>query len=639
MFLVLLETSGNQSYIFSTNKLRENVGASELTFRAGTKWVLDAVAENGGHSHLRVWNKNSQGEAEVRENEIRDKLMNPQWNPPLEEASNTAAEIILATSGKALILTRDKERARGIIQAVTLKALEEAPGLDIFGVFKEFNWERDNLSDVNEQVHRKFAEARSHNATHHLRFLRLPVVDQCATSGLPANEVDPKAAGGESVLRSRVSVAKRRNYDNNTQRIQELLDRNQIPQKFARSIKALDDEIDSEDEGQSVDDEDERQSRQGSWRAVIHADGNGLGEIFLKFGAHLTKLGKMTGDISQNNRTYVDALRRFSLALDVCTEQAFITALRSFGTGLEKLPIVPLVLGGDDLTVICDGKAALRFTQQFLLAFEAETQKTDDAHYHGILPEIAEAALGVNRLSSCAGVAIIKPHFPFSVAYELSESLMQSAKEVKRKLTHVLPNETKAVPYPCSALDFHVLYDTSGVNLRQIRDRLSPTSDTHLYIAPYIVTPVKDLSVKDEMTQWAEPHQWEHLARRVEALNAKDEDGRRKLPNSQMHNLRNALSQGAELADAQYRLIRNRYIDSHADVQDEDAVEKGDRPLADIRALEGDHKSLFTKVTDPVTGKLLKMTGLLDALDAADFLAADLSADPIFQRAADREDG
>lgn len=91
MHLILIETSGNQNYIFSTNKLRENVGASELTYRVGTQWVLKAVEEVGGPSGL--WADNS---AQFRRN-----LLNTQLNRPINE-EGVLVEVIVATSGKAL---------------------------------------------------------------------------------------------------------------------------------------------------------------------------------------------------------------------------------------------------------------------------------------------------------------------------------------------------------------------------------------------------------------------------------------------------------------------------------------------------------------------------------------------------------
>ncbi|MGG6268870.1 hypothetical protein ACQ4M3_28935 [Leptolyngbya sp. AN03gr2] len=585
MFLVLIETSGNQDYIFSTNKLRENVGASELTFQAGTSWILEAVAENGGSPLLRVW------QAELQESELRRKLIDQNQNPAIDSPQHgRTAEIIVAASGKALIITKDEQTAKAIIQSVSLRALKEAPGLDLFGVFHKFDWEHDPLYEVVEIVHQKFVKARSRKPSQNLRFLRLPVVAECATSGLPAAIVDPNAPGG-SVLRSMVAHKKRNQYDSNIHRIQRLLDRNEIKKNFARSIKVLD---------QELNDESDTSERLSQWRSVIHADGNGLGEIFLKFGQHLETLGKVTGDLRQDNRTYVDCLRRFSLALDVCTERAFITAIRSLKLNNESLlPIVPLVLGGDDLTIVCDGQFALPFTEQFLRAFEAETTKRDSEHYDGTVAEVAKVALGVDRMSACAGVAIIKPHFPFSVAYELSEDLMQSAKTVKQNLTHEVGS--RRIPYPCSALDFHVLYDSSGVELSRIRKRLEPETSTYLYIAPYVVTPLEQLNVANAMKTWANQHHWSHLKRRIQALLATDENGRRKLPNSQMHDLRNALLLGANLADARFRLMRSRYIDPESPI--------------DIRALEGDPESLFTQNTS------YRNTGLLDALDAADFVA------------------
>jgi hypothetical protein len=81
----------------------------------------------------------------------------------------------------------------------------------------------------------------------------------------------------------------------------------------------------------------------------VHADGNGLGEIFLNFGKK--------AQAQRDWRKYVRAMRDFSLGLDVCTEKATRAALekafdRKQSDGGDRpesadniLPAFPLVLG------------------------------------------------------------------------------------------------------------------------------------------------------------------------------------------------------------------------------------------------------------------------------------------------------
>lgn len=598
MYLVLIETSGNQNYIFSTNKLRENIGASDLTYRAGTKWVLKAVEKI---THIAIWDDDT--------TKLRKNLLDPTLNRPIEDSGSVSVEVLIATSGKALLLTREHKDAKQIIQEVTLKAIKEAPSLDIYGLISApFDWyakdfRKSGLGSVNREVHKKFEVVRSQRPSPISRFLRLPVVDECATSGLPASpEIDKRT--GKNI--SSVSFSKQSENEKAFIRVAKLLISDERQIRFAKNIGELDrlfgenekPSNNTDQDANGFDDSDDKMA----WRAIIHADGNGLGEIFLKFDT-----------LVSSNRDYVDKYRRFSLALDVCTESAFLKALNVFVDNPEsnqnisvkrKIPIIPLVLGGDDLTVVCDGRYALNFTYEFLRAFEEETAKTE--YYGGIIADVAKEALNADRLSACAGVAIVKLHFPFSVAYELAESLMKSAKTVKKNVTD--PNDDKK-PYPCSALDFHVLYDSSNVDLGKIRDKLvikdgdNPAS--RLYQRPYVVTELAKIQEASRQ-KWAKFHQWQELTKRVQALQARDKDDERSnLPNSQIHELRSDLFLGREGADARYQLIRDRYLD------------KG------IQTLEGDEEKQSLFLLQEEDGKTVYVTALLDAIEATEFLQSE----------------
>jgi hypothetical protein len=327
---------------------------------------------------------------------------------------------------------------------------------------------------------------------------------------------------------------------------------------------------------------------------VIHADGNGVGAIFLDF---LSKSQATSG------RAYINQYREFSIELDVCTVKAACIALKNLtnqfrkdeGTGATILPIVPLVLGGDDLTVLCAGKYALRFTHDFLTEFEKQTSQSE------IIKEIADKAFGVDRLGICAGVAIIKPHYPFHQAYELASRLLKSAKEVKERITHT--HEGKKVALPTSALDFHILYDSAHSELSEIRDEKMKVANegTYLFAKPYVVTAEDNLSSQGS-NQWLKYRKFGELKKRINAMTvpASNDTTRRALPNSKLHEIRQSLFRGKDLADAEAGLIRNR-------LEGEAKIVFGEKVLID-------KKSLFF-----VDESGRSFTHFLDAIEAVEF--------------------
>lgn len=147
------------------------------------------------------------------------------------------------------------------------------------------------------------------------------------------------------------------------------------------------------------------------WIAIIHADGNGLGKIVRKIGEKK------------------DEYRDFSERLDEATIASAKEAYDEISAGQEwkekgRIPIRPVVLGGDDMTVIIRGDLAIAYTEAYLKAFEKNT----GLKMGRMLADNNVFDDGRTCLTACAGVAFVKSSFPFYYAYNLAEELCTEAK-------------------------------------------------------------------------------------------------------------------------------------------------------------------------------------------------------------------
>lgn len=152
---------------------------------------------------------------------------------------------------------------------------------------------------------------------------------------------------------------------------------------------------------------------------VVHADGNGLGQLVRRISERVAELGK----------PYRAVLRGFSDRVAAATEAAAREAVRRVlaphRTGDGRYPACPIVLGGDDLTILVRGDLALDFSRRFVEAFEAHSRNELAALNRERGLGLAELEEG---MTACAGVAFVKANHPFHLAHELAEALCGHAK-------------------------------------------------------------------------------------------------------------------------------------------------------------------------------------------------------------------
>lgn len=157
---------------------------------------------------------------------------------------------------------------------------------------------------------------------------------------------------------------------------------------------------------------------------LIHADGNALGQTLLNIKENITEGPK-----------YAVTLRLFSENLEKSTKEAAQAAteklIEQFSKGDDYpviLPMRPLVLGGDDLTVLIRADLAMQFVVEYCKAFEVRTQE----NFAEIRKSHQEAI--PEKLTACAGLAYVKNNQPFMDAFMLAEALCTESKKVSKAL-------------------------------------------------------------------------------------------------------------------------------------------------------------------------------------------------------------
>ncbi len=454
-YLVMLQTNSNQPFIFSSPRLREQIGASfEITLLS--HWVAEVVQG--------LVSKNRPGKNKRRTNF---------W--------------VSDSSGKVIVRFTEKDGepgdlAKKLITQVTLRALTDAPGLDVTGVFIETSSGPVDPADL-KRLDREFSEYSLNRRPAAARFPQFPFLQRAEESALPAStpltdedegnireyakdlgvplladeeEQIPTQTGkdrGRSLsLPSRVKRA----WSRSARRLQleDVVKRQHTSEEPEGIISNLyEDPFQLEKAFQDTPDESNAAKAvpELSSVGVIHIDGNGVGaimrdlrEAFKRTNNTLDKLAKAPYPRKSNPcgtkpphfrphskkrprvRSYGGKPARFqwfvmevNYRLDGVVKQAVAKAWEKVTeiARKDKLPgppVVPVLVGGDDVTVYTDGRYAIPFAEAYIRHYEELTEKDE------LLKQLAVVAGAETPgpLTASAGVAIVGRNFPFHIAYD-----------------------------------------------------------------------------------------------------------------------------------------------------------------------------------------------------------------------------
>jgi hypothetical protein len=374
--VVVFGTASLQQYIFQSNRLKENIGASYLA----AYWFGDGLTK-ATQADRTAWNK----------------YVDAPWKDPLENpvATDKDINVIYVGGGNAALLCKDLKSANKAVKAWSCELLKKAPGLRVVVGYGEVKGSlakayRAALKDLN-----RCEEAPPFGAS----LGGLPVVRTCTSTGLPASQPSEEPYEENQWISAAADRKRKESQNAITNKLESILE---AGQHFA------------------IKPEEELGGSEGqSHIAVVHADGNGMGKL----------LNDVIDEADQDDADFLHNLRAFSASVSFESLRALVETLKCLQAALPRLgddlavdtskifPLRPIVYGGDDLTFVCDGRLGLNLAALYLEEFAK-----------GKIRVLGEC----KPVSACAGVAIVPTKFPFARVYGFADELCGLAKDHRR---------------------------------------------------------------------------------------------------------------------------------------------------------------------------------------------------------------
>lgn len=458
-YFVLMEVGKKQDYIFRSNRLKENIGASLII-----KHLTECLPEK----------------------------MLDKYN----------GESILSGGGKGLYKFKSQEEAIDFIKELSYEVLKKFQGVELYFVRSEIDIEKDNVVSKIKELYIKLGKKKSRRA----------------------NAIGQIALGIEEVCTSTKNAAVARGNEG------------LVSEEIYSKLKFFEENKKDYFNGQGIKHHmeiDNIKDNDKSYIAVIHIDGNSMGNKFTKLADYYEK---KVEDNLKYNEEYLEKLSILSETIEKTYQDAFQKVILQSKEESDKnsseevySSIRPIIVAGDDITFIAKAKHAIKLTKLFI----EEVKK-------------AKVTIGkeTENLNAAGGIAFIKASHPFDKAYELAEQLTANCKQV-------IKNNTK----DSSMLDWHIVQGEDEDNINHIRKK-------H-YKAKGLILNLRPLYIGEN-----EINSYENFK---ETLNIVQNSG---IVRSKIKNLRTEFLKGEEVAK---RYISYYGLENYLDYMDNVRLDRGVR--------------------------------------------------------------